>query len=285
VETSHWKTPGKREPDSALTSNSLKPVISLIPYLNALPLTHFLKTKNPTYSVTTDVPSESCNKLAAGRVDAGLVSSISLPEIPDVCAVDGVCIASEGPVESVFLFSKKSPDQIHSIGLDPASRTSNVLIQILMSRWVKTKCRFLPFQGELAEGMRKMDGVLAIGDRAFLSAIENPAIIAMDLASEWKKFTGFPFVFAMWGLRRTSSLSPDIFRKAMESGMEKRIEIADQFSRENQFTKRQQQLTRRYLTHNLHYTFGPRERKGLLLFFSYATEMGLIHPSHELNFI
>lgn len=268
-----------------MNSNLRKPVISLIPYLNALPLTHPLKIENPAYEVSTDIPSESCNKLATGQVDAGLVSSISLPEIPFVRAVDGVAIASEGPVESVLLFSEKLPEQIHSIGLDPASRTSNILVKILMSRWVKTECRFLPFHGKLAEGVRKMDGILQIGDRAFRSALENPSLIAMDLATEWKKFTGLPFVFAMWGLREDSSLSPDMFREAMKSGIAQRIEIADRFSREHQFTGLQQQLTRRYLTHSLHYTFGHRERKGLFLFFRYATEMGLIHPSHKLDFV
>ena len=120
-----------------MTSNPNKPIVSLIPYLNALPLTCHLKTGNPTFSVSSDVPSVSCSKLAAGEVDAGLVSSISLPEIAGIQAVTGVSIASEGPVESVLLFSKKPPEQIHSIGLDPASRTSNVLIQILMARWLK----------------------------------------------------------------------------------------------------------------------------------------------------
>jgi len=257
----------------------------LIPYLNALPLTCHLKTGNPTFSVSSDVPSVSCSKLAAGEVDAGLVSSISLPEIAGIQAVTGVSIASEGPVESVLLFSKKSPEQIHSIGLDPASRTSNVLIQILMARWLKKECTFSPFHDEIAKGIQKMDAILAIGDRAFRFALENPSLIAMDLATEWKHFTGLPFVFAMWGLRKTSPLSPSIFREAMASGIEKRIEIADSFSEANQFSKLQKQVTRRYLTHNLHYTFGSRERKGLFLFFRYATEMELIRPIHELAFV
>jgi len=268
-----------------LTSNLCNPVISLIPYLNALPLTDSFRTGNSTFSVSSDIPSESCNKLAAGQVDAGLVSSISLPEIPGIRAVDGVSIASEGPVESVLLFSEKSPEQIHSIGLDPASRTSNVLIQILMARWMKKECTFSPFHGEIAEGMQQKDAILAIGDRAFRFAIENPSLVVMDLATEWKHFTGLPFVFAMWGLRKNSILSPSMFREAMVSGMEKRIEIANRFSHANQFSKLQQQLTRSYLTRNLYYTFGSRERKGLLLFFRYATEMGLIHPCHKLKFI
>ncbi len=268
-----------------MISNLCNPVISLIPYLNALPLTHSFRSGNSTFSISSDLPSASCNKLAAGQIDAGLVSSVSLPEIPGIQAVDGVSIASEGPVESVLLFSEKSLEQIHSIGLDPASRTSNVLIQILMTRWMKKECTFHLFHDEIVQGIQKMDAILAIGDRAFRFALENPSLIAMDLATEWKHFTGFPFVFAMWGLRKNSPLPPTMFREAMASGIEKRIEIADQFSRENKLTKLQKQLTRRYLTHNLHYTFGPRERKGLLLFFRYATEMELIHPCHELKFV
>jgi len=268
-----------------LTSKQNKPVISLIPYLNALPLTDRFKTGEHPFSVSMDLPAESCRKLEAGEVDAGLVSSVSLPEIPDIRAVDGICIASEGPVESVLLFSKKSPDEIHSIGLDPASRTSNALIQILMSRWLKKPCKFSPFQGNITDGIEKMDAVLAIGDRAFRFAMESPSLVAMDLATEWKHFTGLPFVFAMWGLRKDSPLSPGLFRKARVTEAVKRIEIADNFSNANGFNALQRQMTRRYLTENLHHTFGPRERKGLLLFYRHATEMGLIHPVHHLEFV
>ncbi len=262
-----------------------KPVISLIPYLNALPLTCELASEYSCYEFTSDVPSESCRKLAAGTVDAGLVSSVSLPELPDISAVDGVCIASEGPVESVLLLSKKPLKKIRSIGLDPASRTSNVLIQILMANWLKTKCRFHPFRGTVQEGLRELDAILVIGDRALTLALETPSLVAMDLADEWKKFTGLPFVFAMWGLRKDSIIPAEVFRNAKEKGLRMRAEISDRFSREHAFSGKQRAFIRQYLTQNLHYNFGPKEKNGLQLFYRLAREMKLIHPVHELKFV
>ncbi|NOZ12976.1 MAG: menaquinone biosynthesis protein [Acidobacteria bacterium] len=268
-----------------MTSNRNKPLISLIPYLNALPLTRGLQNSGNLFSTCNDLPAESCRKLAAGIVDAGLVSSISLPEIPDISAVDGVCIASEGPVESVLLFSEKPLPEIRSVGLDPASRTSNTLIQILMIKQGKSEYSFSPFHGKIEEGIKEKDAVLAIGDRAFCFSLEHPSLAVMDLAAQWKDFTGLPFVFAMWGLKNDSVLPPALFREAVMNDMESRIKIADSFSRANGFTPRRQQLTRQYLTENLHYTFGSREKESLMLFYRYATELGLIHPAHQLEFV
>jgi len=272
-----------------LNSPNRKPIISIIPYLNARPLTrHLLGTANGAFATVEDIPSVSCAKLAEGQVDAGLISSILIPESDQIDIVDGVCIASEGPVESVLLFSEKPLEKISQVLLDPASRTSNVLIRILMNLWIGQDCAFVSSEGTEASDvddlLKTHESVLAIGDRAFQYALDNPSMVAMDLAMEWKHFTGLPFVFAVWGLRRDSGLSPDIFREARDQGTKQIDTITEEAIREMGLAIIHRRLIQRYLTENLHYRLGSRERKALFLFFRYAAELGLVQEASDIRF-
>lgn len=262
-------------------------VISLIPYLNARPLVQPLtEMSDPGVSFVTDTPAVSCIKLADGKVDAGLVSSIALAQIPGAAMVDQVCIASEGPVESVLLISEKPPEAIRTVSLDPASRTSNILIQILFRMWLKQPVTFHESQTtDIAAELANRDAVLAIGDRAFHFGLEHPSMVAMDLAMEWKHFTGLPFVFAVWGLRMDSPLNPDIFRHALDIGLSRLQQIADQAADELESGSLNRSMIQRYLSENLHYRFASRERKSLFLFYRYARELNLIDLVPEIRFV
>ncbi len=264
-----------------------KPVISLIPYLNARPLIQPLtEMSDLNVDFVTDTPAQSCRKLAEGEVDAGLVSSIAIAEIPAVAIVDSVCIASEGPVESVLLLSEKPLESIRTVSLDPASRTSNTLIQILTRMWLKQPITFHESQSDdIMNELDRQDAVLAIGDRAFYFGLELPSLIAMDLAMEWKHFTGLPFVFAVWGLRNDSTLNPDVFRHAGEIGLSRLEEISNQAADEMGSGSLNRSLMQRYLSESLHFRFASRERKSLFLFYRYAKELGLIDAVPEVRFV
>ena len=53
----------------------------------------------------------------------------------------------------------------------------------------------MPAAPEPGEMLRQADAALLIGDPAL--TYNGPAKI-YDLAGEWRKFTGLPFVFAVW---------------------------------------------------------------------------------------
>ncbi|BBB32227.1 conserved hypothetical protein [Thermotomaculum hydrothermale] len=274
-------------PNSASNLKKHKPIISVIPYINAKPLTYFLENKdNKDYDISYNYPSDCIEKLKTGKIDAGIVSSIAIAKIPDTNVVDGICIASHSSVESVLLFSRKEIEETKTIGLDPNSGTSNALIKILMEKWKNKKCnyKFYNTDIETALNSKDYDAVLAIGDRALLFGTQNPSLIKIDLALEWNHFTGLPFVFAMWLIKKDSSLSPEIFREAGEKGIQQIDTIIESiaFNGESNLTKYQ---IKKYLKENLHYRFGSKERKGLMLFLKYCAEMGLIPQNYSLNLI
>ena len=71
------------------------------------------------------------------------------------------------------------------------------------------------------------DALVQIGDRTFLNRNQYP--YQYDLALEWYKFTGLPFVFAVWASNKI--ISEDFktaFNTALEYGLNHRMEmIAD----------------------------------------------------------
>ena len=274
-------------PNSALNLKKRKPIISVIPFINAKPLTFFLENrKSEEYEISYNYPSECIEKLKKGEVDAGIVSTIAISKVPDTNIVDGICIASHSSVESVLLFSEKEIEDIKTIGLDPNSGTSNALIKILMEKWKNVKCEYSFYQGDIETALTsgKYDAVLSIGDRALIFGMENPSFIKMDLALEWNHFTGLPFVFAMWLIKKDSVLSPDLFREAGEKGINQLDKVIENIAinGESNLTKYQ---IKKYLKENLHYRFGSKERKGLMLFLKYCAEMKLIPEKYSLNLV
>ena len=149
-----------------------------------------------------DLPSRLADDLAAGRLDVALIPSIEYFQDPDYTIVSDACIACRGPVLSVKLFSRVPVRKIRTLALDEGSRTSVALVRILLNERfgldaaAASRCRLAP---RLAD--TQADAVLLIGDRAIHSPPGSFAEV-WDLGDEWCRWTGLPFVFAMWVARR-----------------------------------------------------------------------------------
>src|SRR5262245_812464 len=140
------------------------------------------------------MPSACAEKLAQGEADAGLIPSIEFRRIPDLVRVGGLGIAADSEVRSVLLVSKVPRGKIRSVSLDPASRTSAVLVRLLLNRVYGLDPEFHAASSDQA------DARLVIGDPALKARLQGQVVL--DLAAEWKSWTGYPFVFAFWAVRR-----------------------------------------------------------------------------------
>jgi len=145
-------------------------------------------------------PSDLVTELRAGRIDAGLLSSIELFREPGYTAVRDIGIACTGQVRSVLLFLRTEPRDVKTLALDRSSETSVALARILLDRHF----------GATIEHSRKVpptrrpdevdaDAVLMIGD-AGLCADPGDRLV-LDLGEQWMEYKGLPFVFALWLLR------------------------------------------------------------------------------------
>ncbi len=78
-------------------------------------------------------PSRCADLLADGSVDIGLIPSIEYQRIRGVKVISGLSIASKRQVQSVLLVSKVPAERIQTLAIDNSSRTSIVLLRILLA--------------------------------------------------------------------------------------------------------------------------------------------------------
>ena len=168
--------------------------IGSVPYLNSVPLTHGIEEQ-----IDFVVPSALAEKLRAGELDAALVSVTEVLFHEGYDILDGVAVASDGPVKSVFLAHRKRLEEIKTVYCDPASLTSVNLLRVLLSeRSINPIFEPLPDYAQASE----LDNVLLIGNSGidFVRAPHEHKI--WDLGTAWKELTDLPFVYAVWALRR-----------------------------------------------------------------------------------
>jgi D-alanyl-D-alanine carboxypeptidase len=79
--------------------------IGAVSYLNARPLVHGLQS-NAEYSLCFDTPGVLSEKLRLGEIDVGLIPIVEFLRGVGESILPGICIASDGPVHTVKLYSK-----------------------------------------------------------------------------------------------------------------------------------------------------------------------------------
>lgn len=176
--------------------------VSCVSYLNSLPFIFGLQHHpiRQKIELATDIPSSGARKMIEGAADLGLVPVAVLPMIPNATILKPYGIGADGEVKSVTLFSEVPLEDIETILLDYQSRTSVMLVHQLALNYWKISPQFLPAQPGFESEVKGKVAGLVIGDRAL--DMHEAFRFRYDLALEWKKFTGRPFVFACWVANR-----------------------------------------------------------------------------------
>jgi chorismate dehydratase len=248
--------------------------VGAVSYLNTKPLVFGLDQCAPQCNLVFDLPSRLADGLASGWLDVALIPSIEYFQDPTYAIVSDACIACLGPVYSVKLFSRVPMQQIRTLALDEGSRTSAALARIMLHQrfQLEPALESLPIGATL--GDTQTDAVLLIGDRAIQSPTGRFAEV-WDLGDEWYRWSGLPFVFAMWTARQGADLQgiDAALEAARDRGVANLPQIAAAEAAPLGMTV-PQCLT--YLRDHLHFYLGPAERQGLARFRELATDLGLI---------
>ena len=189
--------------------------IGRIAYLNVAPYFHFLRQEGFAGEIIAGVPSELNTLLAERTLDACPSSSFEYGlHAEDYFLLPGHSISSVGPVHSVLLFTPGPLSSLSGevIAITGESATSINLLKILLKEFSGIDdVSFKVPHGEVELLPCKGQSALLIGDRALAAARECPSNVQItDLGALWYHFTGVPFVFALWILRREAvKKSPD----------------------------------------------------------------------------
>ena len=255
--------------------------VGAVNYLNTKPLIYGLERYAPQAEILLDFPSRLADDLAAGRLDVALIPSIEFFHDPNYTIVSDACIACRGPVLSVKLFSRVPIESIRTLALDAGSRTSVALTQILLNEryGLRPELQSLPLGASLADA--DADAVLLIGDRAMHSTGGRFEVV-WDLGDEWCRWAELPFVFAMWVARAGTELGSleTALGEARDAGVAHLDEIAEREAAPLGLTRPQ---CLAYLRDNLYFYLGPREQRGLELFYKKAAQLGLVPGGVELG--
>jgi chorismate dehydratase len=263
--------------------------ISAISFLNTVPLMWDFEhgTADADFDISYTLPSTCAAELLAGTADIGIIPAAAYTQIPDLAILPGVAIAARRPVRSILLVSKVPVEKIQSVALDTSSMTSVALTKVLFERWLGAGRVFTPRAPEVATMLRDHDACLVIGDTAL--QVDRSKYVTLDLAEEWIRFTGKPFVFAFWAIRRaalahTSTDLAGIFQASRDHGTQP--ETIDLIARE--WSARlglSEGDVRTYLTENIHYHLDSGCLEGLQLFYRYAAECGALPTAPSLQFV
>ena len=256
--------------------------ISVVDFLNARPLTWgLLHRPPPGVAVSRDVPSVCAAKLAAGEADVGLIPSIEFQRIPGLRVVPGLGIAAASEVRSVLLVSDVSREKIRSVSLDPASRTSAALTRILLKRVYGLTPEYRESGIGNREPIGEADARLIIGDPAMKTRLNGHVVL--DLAAEWRAFSGHSFVFAFWAVREPAATAEvaALLRRSYEAGL---ADFAGMVRAEAVSSGLSEAVVEDYLRHALHFDLDGGDLEGLRLFYRLAAEEGLIAAARPLDF-
>jgi chorismate dehydratase len=267
--------------------------VSAISYLNTAPLMwdfeHGETGSSSTFDIAYTLPSQCAASLRDASADIGIIPAAAYTAIPDLAIIPGVAIASRRAVRSILLVSKLPLEKIQSVALDTSSLTSVALTKVLFAKWWGGSRAFAPMAPDIDKMLDTHDAGLVIGDPAL--KIDRSRYLTYDLAEEWIRLTGKPFVFAFWAVRQAALKDAPrdldlatVFQESRDHGLlpESLGRIAHEWAPRLKLT---QEEVKSYLTVNIHYSLDPDCLDGMNLFYQYAQECGALPSASPLNFL
>ena len=187
-----------------------------IPYINCYPVYGAVDRGivQLDAELVTGVPSDLNARMEAGTLDISVVSAVEYARdsrryllLPDLA------ISCDGPVQSVALYSRLPAPELtgRDVLVSRSSMTSVALLELLFENVWHARPRFVPGDAELSDVGRFADeehtARLVIGDAALLlrAGADVPRYEhSYDLGEAWTRWTGQPFVFAVWVAQRAT---------------------------------------------------------------------------------
>jgi len=239
--------------------------ISAVKYANTYPFIYGLEKSGieKRAILETDHPADCASKLISNRVDIGLIPVAVLPLLKEHYIISDFCIGANGNVKTVMLLSNCPFEKIKNIYLDYRSRSSVNLTKVLAKNSWKREFRWNSTAKDFDFiNIGPDDAVVLIGDQCF--EFENSFTYKIDLAMEWKKFSGLPFVFACWTSNKPiHNAFINEFNEALKLGVNNIDAVVERFRTAGTISG---ENLRSYLKENIDFNFNDEKKAGLKLF-------------------
>lgn len=179
-----------------------------IGFLNVLPIYHPLEAGivSHPFEIVSGHPAKLNGLMARGELDLSVVSSVEYARNPErYFVIPDLSIGCFGAVQSVLLLSRTPIGLLggERILATTQSHTSVSLLKILFH--VCMGRELVLESGNCTEAVACSEppvAFLAIGDEALRLRNDPRYPFQMDLGEAWHRWTGLPFVFALWVVQR-----------------------------------------------------------------------------------
>jgi chorismate dehydratase len=262
-----------------------------INYSNCIPVHAGLLDALPAgVQLVRDVPAGLNRALANGEIDAAPCSSIEFARhAGEYRILPGHAIGSDGPVQSILLETSVPADRLDGrrVAVPDASATSVVLLRALLELRLGVRPRLEWY--DQADAADPLDGgaaaALRIGDVA-LRRVAAPGRTVLDLGAEWTAWTGLPFVFAVWQVRRDAGAPAArrlvrLLRESRDHFLHDRVRIAHRYA--PQYGVAPDRLLDYWAS--LRFELDETMQRGLLHFYHLAAELGEAPATAALDIV
>ncbi|AIQ36861.1 ABC transporter substrate-binding protein [Paenibacillus sp. FSL R5-0345] len=272
--------------------NNSHTIIGKISYTNSWPVFHNFHPSALKYpaEMVSEVPAILNQGMSRGTIHVGALSSFAYAEASEkLLLLPDLSVSADGPVRSIFLFSRVPLAQIGSgtIAVTNTSATSVNLLKILMEKAFGNKPEYISANPDLDAMMHHADACLLIGDHAIKASWQDQGYIVTDLAELWKEWTGLGMTFAVWAVNRKAAKDkPEAIAEIAEAFAESKLRGLSDLDPIVLAACTTIGGTKSYWEgyfRNLCYDFGERQQKGLNLYFRYAYEMGLLPQAVKME--
>lgn len=245
--------------------------VGAVSYLNTKPLLYGLKRSPDLLSqiiLTEDYPRKIGKMLVNDEIDMGLIPVAFISQIPDWQIVSDYCIGSVGKVETVSLFSDVPVEQIEKVILDYQSFSSVNLCKVLLKNYWKKEVVFEDANENYIAEIKGTTAGVIIGDRVFeQKQSSNCQEYIYDLAEEWTKFTGLPFMMAAWIANKAL---PEKFIEDFNEANKLGLENIDAVVAENPYPHYD---LKKYFEEDISYKITEHKKEALQLFLKLIKEL------------
>jgi chorismate dehydratase len=228
--------------------------------------------------------------LAAGDIDLCPSSSIEYGKsFEKYSLLPNLSISSIGAVKSVLLFSRVPIADLANlpVGLTTESDTSINLLKIILAKKYGFHNLFQRTSLPLSEAIQQFSALLLIGDTALKASLANNGLYVYDLGELWHDFSGLPFVFALWIVRRDAAAAKHAEIKALCDELQQAKELAyDSYESIASNSKEKAWINSEALVgywRTISYDLTPAHVAGLQSFFRYAAELGILAREPEIS--
>ncbi len=195
--------------------------VGRIPYLNSEPFYYDLVRED--IELCSLVPSAISQACERGELDAAPLPLVDYFRLQDRYSKLGqFCIATTDKAQSVLLYSKRPIENLDgaAVAVTGETSTSRRLLGVLLAHRYHVK------PGQYVKLSEPNDAFLLIGDEALKRRYGVPAYsYRYDLGQEWHRWTGLPFVFAVWVVRKgmdpaTATYLENVLYSCIDEGLE-----------------------------------------------------------------